>query len=113
MSPHGNRMHFPCSSGEIRRIGKCILFRTINLDGESPHLKETENNRPLSPGKDVEMERIAVYGTGTIGSCEATLITGHGVPCVVVGHSEQGLECCRRTIAENWDDLLRKWTMPE
>ena len=52
------------------------------------------------------MERIAVYGTGTIGSCEATLITGHGFPCVVIGHSEQGLERCRRTIAENWDDLI-------
>ncbi|MBQ9062656.1 MAG: 3-hydroxyacyl-CoA dehydrogenase family protein [Eubacterium sp.] len=54
------------------------------------------------------MERIAVYGTGTIGSCEATLITGHGIPCVVIGHSEQGLERCRRTIAENWDDLIRQ-----
>ena len=24
------------------------------------------------------MEKIAVYGSGTIGSCEATLIIGHG-----------------------------------
>ncbi|MDO4314331.1 MAG: 3-hydroxyacyl-CoA dehydrogenase family protein [Oscillospiraceae bacterium] len=52
------------------------------------------------------MEKIAVFGSGTIGSCEATLITGHGLPCVVVGHSEQGLERCRNAIARNWDDLI-------
>ena len=51
-------------------------------------------------------ERIAVYGAGTIGSCEATLIIGHGLPCTVVGHSEQGLERCRRAVAQNWDDLI-------
>ena len=27
------------------------------------------------------MEKIAVYGSGTIGSCQATLIIGHGMPC--------------------------------
>ncbi|MDY5510743.1 3-hydroxyacyl-CoA dehydrogenase family protein [Dysosmobacter sp.] len=52
------------------------------------------------------MEIIAVYGSGTIGSCEATLIIGHGLPCVVIGHSEQGLERCRKAIAQNWDDLI-------
>ena len=52
------------------------------------------------------MERIAVYGAGTIGSCQATLVIGHGLPCTVVGHSETGLERCRRTIAQNWDDLI-------
>ena len=26
------------------------------------------------------MERIAVYGAGTIGSCQATLIIGNGLP---------------------------------
>lgn len=52
------------------------------------------------------MEKIAVYGSGTIGSCQATLIIGHGLPCVVVGHSEQGLERCRRAIQQNWDDLI-------
>lgn len=52
------------------------------------------------------MEMIAVYGAGTIGSCEATLIIGHGLPCVVIGHSERGLERCRRTVAQNWDDLI-------
>ena len=41
-------------------------------------------------------ERIAVYGAGTIGSCEATLIIGHGLPCTVIGHSEKGLERCRK-----------------
>lgn len=52
------------------------------------------------------MEKIAVYGSGTIGSCEATLIIGHGLPCVVIGHSEQGLERCRKAIEQNWDDLI-------
>ena len=52
------------------------------------------------------MERIAVYGSGTIGSCQATLVIGHGFPCVVVGYSEQGLERCRKAIEQNWDDLI-------
>ena len=52
------------------------------------------------------MEKIAVYGSGTIGSCQATLVIGHGLPCVVVGHSERGLERCRKSIAQNWDDLI-------
>ena len=52
------------------------------------------------------METIAVYGSGTIGSCEATLIIGHGLPCIVIGHSERGLERCRRAIEQNWNDLI-------
>ena len=52
------------------------------------------------------MEKIAVYGSGTIGSCEATLIIGHGIPCTVIGHSEKGLERCRKAVAQNWDDLI-------
>ena len=52
------------------------------------------------------MEKIAVYGSGTIGSCEATLIIGHGIPCTVIGHSERGLERCRKAVAQNWDDLI-------
>ena len=52
------------------------------------------------------METIAFYGSGTIGSCEATLIIGHGLPCVVIGHSERGLERCRKAIEQNWDDLI-------
>lgn len=52
------------------------------------------------------MEKIAVYGSGTIGSCEATLVIGHGLPCVVIGHSERGLERCRNAIVQNWDDLI-------
>lgn len=52
------------------------------------------------------MEKIAVYGAGTIGSCQATLIIGHGLPCVVVGHSEKGLERCRNAVSQNWDDLI-------
>lgn len=52
------------------------------------------------------MEKIAVYGSGTIGSCQATLVNGHGLPCVVIGHSETGLARCRNAIAQNWDDLI-------
>lgn len=52
------------------------------------------------------MEKIAVYGSGTIGSCEATLVIGHGLPCVVIGHSKKGLERCRRAVSQNWDDLI-------
>lgn len=52
------------------------------------------------------MEKIAVYGAGTIGSCQATLIIGHGIPCMVIGYSESGLERCRKAIAQNWDDLI-------
>lgn len=52
------------------------------------------------------MEKIAVYGSGTIGSCQATLIIGHGMPCTVIGHSEKGLERCRKAITQNWDDLI-------
>ncbi len=52
------------------------------------------------------MERIAVYGSGTIGSCEATLIIGHGLPCTVIGHSQAGLERCRRAVEQNWEDLI-------
>ena len=52
------------------------------------------------------MEKIAVYGAGTIGSAQATLIIGHGIPCVVIGFSENGLERCRNAIIQNWDDLI-------
>lgn len=54
------------------------------------------------------MEKIAVYGAGTIGSCQATLIIGHGIPCTVIGHSESGLLRCRRAIEQNWDDLIEQ-----
>lgn len=54
------------------------------------------------------MEKIAVYGAGTIGSCQATLIIGHGLPCVLIGHSEAGLERCRAAIIQNWDDLIQE-----
>lgn len=47
------------------------------------------------------MEKIAVFGAGTIGSCEATLIIGHGIPCTVIGHSEKGLVRCRKAIEQN------------
>lgn len=52
------------------------------------------------------MEKIAVYGAGTIGAGEATLVIGHGMPCTVIGHSGEGLARCRRTIEQNWDDLI-------
>lgn len=56
--------------------------------------------------KENIVENIAVYGAGTIGSCQATLIIGHGIPCTVIGNSEKGMERCRRAIARNWDDLI-------
>ena len=52
------------------------------------------------------MEKIAVYGSRTIGSCQATLVIGHGLPCTVVGQSESGLVRCRKAIEQNWDDLI-------
>lgn len=52
------------------------------------------------------MEKIAVFGAGTIGSCQATLVIGHGLPCIVIGHSERGLERCRKSVEQNWDDLI-------
>lgn len=52
------------------------------------------------------MEQLAIYGTGTIGACQATLIIGHGLPCTVIGHSEQGLARCRSVVEQNWDDLI-------
>ncbi len=52
------------------------------------------------------MEKIAVYGSGVIGSCEATLIIGNGMPCTVIGYSEKGLERCKNAISQNWDDLI-------
>ena len=59
------------------------------------------------------MERIAVCGSGTIGSCEATLIIGNGIPCTVVGHSERGLSRCRDAVAQNFDDLIREGLVAE
>lgn len=50
--------------------------------------------------------KIAVYGTGTIGACQATLTAGNGYPTTVIGHSEAGLSRCRETILQNWDDLI-------
>lgn len=49
---------------------------------------------------------IGVYGSGTIGACQATLTTGNGYPTVVVGHSAAGLVRCRKTMEQNWDDLI-------
>lgn len=54
------------------------------------------------------MEKIAVYGAGTIGACQATLIIGNGLPCTVIGHSEKGLARCGNTILQNWNDLIRE-----
>lgn len=54
------------------------------------------------------MEKIAVYGSGTIGACEATLAIGNSFETVVIGHSEAGLERCRKTIETNWDDLIKE-----
>lgn len=53
-------------------------------------------------------EKTAVYGTGTIGACQATLLTGNSYPTVVVGHSQAGLERCEKAILQNWDDMIRE-----
>lgn len=50
--------------------------------------------------------KLAVYGSGTIGACQATLTSGNGYPTVVIGHSEAGLARCQKTIEQNWDDLI-------
>ena len=52
------------------------------------------------------MEKYAVYGAGVIGSGEATLITGNGFSCTVIGRSQEGMDRCRRTIEQNWDDMI-------
>lgn len=54
------------------------------------------------------MEKVAVYGTGTIGACLATLTSGYGLDTVVIGYSEKGLERCRKTIEDNWDLLINE-----
>lgn len=59
------------------------------------------------------MEKLAIYGSGTIGAGQATLVIGHGIPCVVVGHSEQGLKRCERAIAQNWADLIAEGAASE
>lgn len=59
------------------------------------------------------METIAVYGSGTIGACEATLTTGNGFKTVVIGRSTSGLERCRRAIETNWDDLIAEGLVTE
>ncbi len=50
--------------------------------------------------------KIAVYGAGTIGACEATLTAGNGYPTVVIGHSQAGLARCRQTMEQNWNSLI-------
>ena len=50
--------------------------------------------------------KIGIYGTGTIGSGQATLTIGNGCETVVIGHSKGGQERCRRAVARNWDDLI-------
>lgn len=51
-------------------------------------------------------EKIAVYGTGKIGSCEAVLASGNGFGTTVIGHTRAGLERCLKTMEQCWDDLI-------
>ncbi len=51
-------------------------------------------------------EQPAIYGSGTIGACLATLFIGNGYPTVLIGRSQKGLERCRKTVEQNWDDLI-------
>ena len=55
-----------------------------------------------------QIKKIAVFGSSTIGACQATLTSGNGYPTVVMGHSERGLERCRKTMEQNWRDLIEK-----
>ncbi len=50
--------------------------------------------------------KIAVFGAGTIGACQATLLSGNGHPTIVIGHSESGMSNCKKLIEENWDHLI-------
>lgn len=49
---------------------------------------------------------IGIYGTGPIGSGLATLMSGNQYQAIVIGHSENGMQQCRRTWEQNWDDLI-------
>ena len=51
-------------------------------------------------------KKIAIYGAGTIGACQATLTSGNGYSTVVIGHSEEGLSRCRNTMLQNWNNLI-------
>ena len=51
-------------------------------------------------------KKIAIYGAGTIGACQATLTSGNGYSTIVIGHSEEGLSRCRNTMLQNWNDLI-------
>ena len=61
--------------------------------------------RPRGGNKPMQ-EKIGIYGTGTIGSGQATLTIGNGCETVVIGHSKGGQERCRQAVARNWDDLI-------
>lgn len=45
--------------------------------------------RPRGGNKPMQ-EKIGIYGTGTIGSGQATLTIGNGCETVVIGHSKGG-----------------------
>ena len=51
-------------------------------------------------------KKIAIYGAGTIGACQATLTSGNGYSTIVIGHAEEGLSRCRNTMLQNWNDLI-------
>lgn len=52
------------------------------------------------------MEQTAIYGTGTIGAGLATLLSGNGLPTLMVGRSQQSLDRCRGAVLRNWEDLI-------
>lgn len=54
----------------------------------------------------MKKETIGVYGTGTIGSGQATLTVGNGYATVVVGRSARGIDRCKCAVEHNWDDLI-------
>ena len=51
------------------------------------------------------MEKIGIYGSGSIGSSLATLAIGNGYETVVIGHSQTGIDRCNNAVLCNLDDL--------
>jgi len=53
-------------------------------------------------------QKIGVFGSGRIGAGQATLTVGNGFRTVVVGHSKAGMERCRESMEQNWEELIQE-----
>lgn len=54
-----------------------------------------------------EQERIAVCGTGAIGTGLAVLFTGNSLPVTVIGHSQAGILRFFTRFEQAWDELIQ------